>query len=361
MSIITSYDVASDETIGRTDPGAGNVIAFNGGRGVEIPFGNGNTVRGNDIFDNGGLGLITNINGALSTYAEDRGVTLTQPVPVLNSAVFDLQGTVVSGSLTGTPFTRYEIDFFANDAVNPTGFGDGQTYLQSISVLVDDTGSVQFQIPLDDAVPIGQWITATATPDTPDGNTSMFSQPAPVIAADPETIQFSSPKYQVTETGGAAVMVVTRSGSTGGTATVDYATSDDSALAGTNYTAESGTLTFAVADASETIAIPVQDDGLADGDKGFQILLSNPNGATLGAVTEADVTLADSDAAGQLQFSSAAYPTVDRALAAPLFTVTRTGGSQGTVMVDYRVTGGTAIGVSALPQSGQPLGGDYLD
>jgi parallel beta-helix repeat protein len=360
ISIVTSYDVASDETVGGVDLGEGNTVAFNGGRGVEIPFGSGNVVRGNDIFGNGGLGLIMDINGTLATYAEDRGVALSQTAPVLTSATFDPQGTVVLGSLSGLPFTRYEIDFFANDAVNPTGFGDGQAYLQSISVLVDDTGSAQFQIALDAAVPVGGWITATATPDTADGNTTPFAQPAPVMAAEPETIQFAAPAYLVTETGGAAVITVTRTGDTSGTATVDYATSDGSAVAGSNYTAASGTLTFQDGEASEIVTIPIEDDGLADGDMSFQVLLSDPSGASLGAVSNADVTIADSDTAGTIQFSSAAYPVVDKGLGNPVFTVTRTGGSQGTVTVDYRATGGTAVGVAAV-QLGQSLDADYLD
>ncbi|HWB10980.1 MAG TPA: Calx-beta domain-containing protein [Pirellulales bacterium] len=360
VSIVTSYAIASNETVGGPDPGDGNTIAFNGGRGVHVPFGMGNTVRGNDIFANRGPGLVTDINDALSTYAEERAVTPSQPVPLLTSATFDPQGTVVTGSLTGIPFTRYEIDFFANDTVNLTGFGDGQMFLQSMSVLSDDTGSVQFQIPLDDPVPIGQWITATATPDTADGNTSMFSQPAPVVAAAEDSIQFSSPSYLVTETGGEAVIVVTRSGSTIGTVTVHYATSDGAAVAGTNYTASSGTLTFGDGQTSQTITIPVQHDGLADGDKDLHVLLSNPNGAALGAVSEADVTIADSDSAGQIEFSSAAYPVVDKALGNAVLTVTRTEGSQGAVSVDYRVTGGTGVGVSVF-QLGESVDADYLD
>ncbi|HWB13392.1 MAG TPA: MBG domain-containing protein [Pirellulales bacterium] len=360
VSIVISNLLASDETIGGVSPGAGNTIAFNGGRGVNIPFGNGNTVRGNDIFDNSGPGLITDINAAASTYAENRGVQLAQAPPVLGSAVFDPRGTVVTGSLTGTPFTRYDVDFFANDKVNATGFGDGQTYLQSISVLVDDTGSVQFLIPLDAAVPIGQWITATATPAPPPSgplpipfpNTSLFSQGVPVVAAvDASDIQFSAPTYLVTETGGSAVIVVARSGDTSATAKVDYATHDGSAAAGVNYAAETGTLTFASGVTSQAITVPVQDDGLADGNKDFHILLSNPSGASLGAVNTADVTVADSGSAGQIQFASPTY-YVDKVLAlqsqeqgsAPpsSFTLTRTGGTEGTVSVEFRVTGGTA-------------------
>lgn len=147
------------------------------------------------------------------------------------------------------------------------------------------------------------------------------------------------------------MIVVTRSGDTSGTAVVDYATRDGSAAAGVNYTAESGTLTFAAGVASQTITVPVADAGQADGNKDFHILLSNASGASLGAVNDADVTVADSDSAGQIQFASTSY-YVDKVLElqsqeqgnppASTFTLTRTGGSEGTVSVEFRVTGGTA-------------------
>lgn len=106
VSIMTSSHLAANDTVGGTDPGAGNVIAFNGGRGVSALFGTGNAVRGNDIFNNGGLDLITDINGVLSTYAENRSAGLSSNLPVLTSAVFDPQGTVLTGTLTGTPFVH---------------------------------------------------------------------------------------------------------------------------------------------------------------------------------------------------------------------------------------------------------------
>lgn len=345
ISIVTAYFLPSDETIGGADPGAGNLVAYNGGRGIYVPFGQENAIRGNDVFANGDLGLVTDINGALSTYAEQRGLNVPHAAPVLASAVDDPQGTIISGSLTGTSFTRYDIDFFANDDINVTGYGDGQTYLQSISVLVDESGSARFQIPLDAAIPVGQWITATATPETPDGSTSMFSQPVLVVANPADSsLQFSAPTYLVTESGGAAVIVVTRTSSTTGAATVHYATSDGSAAAGTNYAANSGTLNFADGEASKSLTIPIADDGLATANKSFQITLSNATGASLGGVQSAAVTIADDDAAGQIQFAAAASVVdVGNVGSETVFQVVRTGGSQGRVTVDYRVSGGTAV------------------
>jgi hypothetical protein len=346
ISIITSNHVAGNETIGGTVPGAGNVIAFNRGFGVSALVGAGNAIRENDIFANGGLGIAVDVNGVLATYAESRSANLALAAglltpPHLTLAAFDPQGTLVGGSFNGAPLTRYEIDFFANDTVNPSGFGDGQRFLESISLLTDEIGSAQFQIPLDEPVPVGQWLSATAT--DPAGNSSPFSQDIPVVAAlAPITVQFSAPAYVVTEGGAAAVVVVTRQGSTAGAATVDYATSDGTALAGVNYTEVSGNLVFKDGESSKTVTIPVKDDGIANGNKNFQIVLRNPALASLGSIGSATVTIADEDAAGQVGFTTAAF-SVDHAQESPSFIVTRTGGSRGRITVDYRVTGGTAV------------------
>jgi CSLREA domain-containing protein len=344
VSIITSSYVVGNNTVGGPNsgvglPDAGNVIAFNRGNGVSALFSSGNTIQGNAIFANAGPGIVADVNGVLSTYAEDRGLSLSTGIPVLTSALFDTQGTIVEGMLTGAPFTRYALDFFANDAVSPSGFGTGQTVLESITFRTDAAGSAQFRIRLELPVPVGQWITATATDLA--GNTSQFSRAVPVVTAtDANTVQFTAPAYLVTENGAAAVVIVTRGGSTAGTITVDYATRDGSATAGADYTATSGTLTFNDGEASKTLTIPIQEDGITEGDEHFGIFLTNPAGASLGSLSEAAVTIADNDAAGQVQFSSSASSTFEGVVVTLL--VTRTGGSRGRISVDYRVTAGTA-------------------
>ena len=235
----------SDQMIGGTAVGAGNVIAYNGDDGVLSDSGPGDSIRGNDIFANGGLGIVAGINGVLSTYAEARSIALPDTAPVLTSAVFDPHGTVVEGSITGYAVhsIRRSISLPATLST-PAASATGRPISNRSAYLSTTRARPQFQIPLDDAVPVGQWITATATDSG--GNTSQFSLAIPVVESPPpaDAVGFSAPAYLVTETGGAAVVTVNRVGSTAGTATVDYTTEDGSALAGTNYTAESGTLTF---------------------------------------------------------------------------------------------------------------------
>ena len=74
---------------------------------------------------------------------------------------------------------------------------------------------------------------------------------------------------------------VTLSRAPSGTVTVDYATADGTATAGSDYTATSGTLTFAAGETEKTISVPVLDDGHDEGSETLTLTLSNPSGAYL--------------------------------------------------------------------------------
>ena len=84
------------------------------------------------------------------------------------------------------------------------------------------------------------------------------------------------------EAAGAAVaFAVTLSRAAAGPVTVDYATRDGSARAGEDYTAASGTLTFATGESSKTVEIAVLDDARDEGGETFVLALSNASGARL--------------------------------------------------------------------------------
>ena len=95
---------------------------------------------------------------------------------------------------------------------------------------------------------------------------------------------------------GAGTMVFAVTLSPAGTeqVTVAYATSGGTATQGTDYTAASGTLTFAPGDTAETITVTLTDDALAEGDETFAVTLSAAQNATLGNAT-ATGTITDND------------------------------------------------------------------
>ncbi len=76
--------------------------------------------------------------------------------------------------------------------------------------------------------------------------------------------------------------------------TVDYATADGSATAGEDYTATSGTLTFAAGERSKTVSVGVLDDAIDEGKETFRLRLSNAQGAVIedgeavGTITNSD-------------------------------------------------------------------------
>ena len=80
-----------------------------------------------------------------------------------------------------------------------------------------------------------------------------------------------------------------------GTVTVAYATSDGTATAGSDYTAVSGTLTFAAGETEKTVSVPVLEDDHNEGSETLTLRLSSPSGATIDD-GEATGTITNSDA-----------------------------------------------------------------
>ncbi len=95
----------------------------------------------------------------------------------------------------------------------------------------------------------------------------------------------------------AAVFTVSLSGAAGVPVTIDYATADGTAVAGTDYAAAAGTLTFAAGQTSRTISVNVNGDTAVEPDETFIVNLSNPSGATIadgqgvGTITNDDTAL----------------------------------------------------------------------
>jgi Ca2+-binding RTX toxin-like protein len=73
---------------------------------------------------------------------------------------------------------------------------------------------------------------------------------------------------------------------------VNYATSNGSAIAGTDYTATTGTLIFAAGQTSRTIAVPILNDNLNEVNETFKTNLTTPTNATI-ADNQATITITD--------------------------------------------------------------------
>jgi titin len=181
-------------SVGGTGAGQGNLIAFNNGAGV-VMYDDGTTndsIRGNSIFSNGYLGINFNNAGVAGNHAGSAvGPNELQNYPVITNA-FGLGGsTIVRGNLNSLATTAYFIDLYANVSPDYSGYGQGQTYLGTVSVATDGSGNASFAYTNTSANYAGQYISATST--DANGNTSEFS--ADVLATNETTpyAQFTGP------------------------------------------------------------------------------------------------------------------------------------------------------------------------
>jgi hypothetical protein len=108
-------------------------------------------------------------------------------------------------------------------------------------------------------------------------------------------VVFSLASYSVTENAGPAIITVNLSGASAQTITVNYATSNGSATAGSDYTAASGTLTFNPGDLTQTFNVAITDDSVYEGPETVNLALSIPGNATLGSQNIAVLTINDNE------------------------------------------------------------------
>jgi trimeric autotransporter adhesin len=199
---------SSNNTVGGTEAGAANTIAFSRFDGVEIfPSSSGtvestgNRILSNSIHSNGtsctpnscGLGISMSTPIATPTPNDpddpntskpdpdkDIGPNRLQNYPVLDPIQRSLfGGTTITGDLNSTPSTRkkkrtFIIQFFSSPEKDSSNHGEGQTFLGQKTVTTDRQGNASNFSFFTQEVSEGEYITATAT-NKATGDTSEFS------------------------------------------------------------------------------------------------------------------------------------------------------------------------------------------
>jgi titin len=120
---------ASNNLIGGTAAGAGNVIAFNGNDGVLVDTGTGNAILSDLFFANGNLGIELSNNG-----------NNNQAASLLTGAFSDGPNTVIQGVLLSTPNTTFTVQLFSDPSTDPNGLAQGQQLLATVTVTTDAFG-----------------------------------------------------------------------------------------------------------------------------------------------------------------------------------------------------------------------------
>jgi hypothetical protein len=193
----------SNHAVGDGTSGGSNTIAFNGLDGVLVDgaASTGNRISRNSIFSNAGLGIDllggfedAQGNTANDTGDVDEGPNNLQNKPVVSSAKSSSTETTITGKLANAPSTTYMIEFYSNPSGN-----EGKKFIGQKSVTTGSDGNVLFTFSPATKVPVGQTVTATATPVRIEaGGTSEFSAPKTVAlssgsALSPETTKLTGP------------------------------------------------------------------------------------------------------------------------------------------------------------------------
>jgi hypothetical protein len=214
-------------------------------------------------------------------------------------------------------------------------FGPGETQ-RTITVQILNDGLIEstenFSVILSNPGPgasIG--VASTATIDISDDDNPNAS------------IGFAAASFDVDEGAGFANLTVRRSGGLGVSATVNYATSDDTAEAGRHYVETRGSITFSPGEVSRVIQIPIIDDSQPNATLTFTVTLTAADGTGfVGGQSTATVNIIDNDAT-TFRFNPGSY-TVDEGAGTATLTVEalRIGDPNDEISVDFGTSDGSA-------------------
>jgi hypothetical protein len=284
--------------------------------------------------------------------------------PVVTSAVSDgvSPSSRIQGTIHSKPNAQIQVLLYLNSACNASGYGEAGRFLASAGNLTTDgSGNASFDsqlaFPIDSAafpfvVAQARRFAERTTPLPSMSEVSEFSECFAITggAAVP-TLSIDDVVVAEGNTGtSTAAFTVTLSAAAAGAVTVAYATANGTASAGSDYTATSGTLTFAAGETAKTVIVTIAGDTTVEPDETFFVNLSAATGATLADATGQGTIGNDDVAPPVLPTLTIADVAVTEGNAATMatFTVTLSAAGAGVVTVSYTTIDGTAT-----------AGGDY--
>ena len=313
---------------------------------LPLPLINDNIEESNETFS---LALSSPVGAGLGAAANATVLILDDEVPpvaqftVASLAVDENVGTVQGVVTLSNPSDKIvTVDYtFGNDsAVAPadyTGsngtltFAPGETSKQiAINIVDDNTYELEERF----TVTLSNWVNSLQ------GTRSVLELLITSDETEP-TVQFGGFSYALVENGGAVPIQVTLSTPSDFPVTVDYATSNNTAVAGNDYNVASGTLSFAPGETAKTFTVTVFDDVLDETNETVTLHLSNMTNAQQGNPDEVTLTIIDDDAAPTLSFTTGSITVSEDSVTAVL-NVVLSAESGKTLHVPISIINGTA-------------------
>ncbi len=288
------------------------------------------------ITDDDTKGLALSKTGVTVTEAPGAGRTATYTVALASQPTAAVTVAVSSSAETAATVMPASLSFTTTNwnsakTVTVTGVDD------SVDNTPDRTATISHQASGGDYASVSKDLTVTVTDD--EGPSAFSVAAASVTEGDSGTASLS--------------FTVSLSPAADMQTTVDWATSKesaDTATPGTDYTAGSGTLTFAKGDTSKTATVTVTGDQVDEDNETLTLTLSNQtSGLTLGTST-ATGTITDDDTKG-LALSKTGVTVTEASGAGRTATYTVALASQPTAAVTVAVASGAATAATVRPLS----------
>jgi hypothetical protein len=291
---------------------------------------------GATLADDQGLGTITNDDAvpaiSIDDQTTDEGNTGDNPVLTFNVTLSNPSDQTVTVEYTTTNGTATTGDGDYDAASGTVTFDPGDT-AETVDVTVNGD-----EVPESDE-------TFTVDLSGESGATLANDQGLGTITNDDPIPAVSVSDASVTEGDAGDTTLsfdVTLSQISAGTATVHYATADDTAtIVDGDYDAASGTVTFDPGEDAKQVDVTVHGDVTYENDETFTLVLSDPSGATIDVDT-ATGTITNDDAPPALSIDDVSMNEGNGGTTSFTFTVTKTGATALPASVDWTTGGGTA-------------------
>jgi uncharacterized repeat protein (TIGR01451 family) len=295
------------------------------------------------IADGQGTGVINNDDPLPTLSIAD--ATVTEGNSGTTNAVFTLSLSAVSGRTVTVNFASADGTARSGSdygAINGTlTFAPGSTN-QSVTVTVigdllneaNETFFVTLISPLNAIIADGQG-TGTINNDDPLPSLSIADTVVPEGNSGTADAAFT----------------VSLSAVSGQTVTVNFASADGTAQAGTDYTSINGALTFPAGTSAQTIRVKVNGDLLNEFDEAFVVALSSPGNATLGD-GQATGTITNDDPLPRLSIADAAVTEGNSGSTNAIFMASLSAASGKLVSVNFATERGTVVGNDYVSASG---------
>lgn len=262
-----------------------------------------------------------------------------------NGAVTEGSGSIFTVTKSGSPSIACSVSYNTSDgtALQPGDYTAKSGVLTFLAGTPTQTVAVTT---IDDtAVESAETFTMALSSPSSGGTISTPSATATINdndSAQPCTgISFSVASNAAVTEGSPSTFTITKTGTTSGTCTVNYATANGTAVQPGDYTAASGIATFAAGTPTQTVTVTTSDDSNVESAETFTLTLSSPSsGATLGTAT-ATATINDNDSVVGPSFS-VNNVTGDEGTTF-VFTITKAGTATGNITVNYATANNTAV------------------